>query len=79
MMQYTKKYIVTYLSSYPCGHRHPLQMAVLAIDAKEATSRTTDALEDDRIGATNHSLFSVVPEGYSEELIGELDICQEKK
>lgn len=64
------KYVVTYLSDYPCGHRYPLQISVSANDVQGAIDKANETLCDDRIKSTNHSLFSVVPENNNDEVIG---------
>ncbi|MBI6550131.1 hypothetical protein [Xenorhabdus lircayensis] len=69
------KYIVTYLADYPCGHRHTLRIAMDANDAIEAIEKSHAALTDDRLISTNHTLFSVMPEGFNENTITRLDVC----
>ncbi|CNE38146.1 Lar family restriction alleviation protein [Yersinia enterocolitica] len=55
-------YIVTFTGDYPCGGNHPLIVKATALDVESAISAARNAIEDDRIEATNLILISVVPE-----------------
>lgn len=57
-------YIVTFMGDYPCGGRHPLTVKTKAYGVESAIAMATDAIEDDRIGATGLALISVVPESH---------------
>ncbi|AOM42594.1 hypothetical protein [Xenorhabdus hominickii] len=71
------KYIVTYLGDYLCGHRHTLRISMEAHDALEAIAKSQAALTDDRLTSTHHSLFSVMPEAFSEKTITALNQCSD--
>ncbi|MGJ0580624.1 hypothetical protein ACR71G_21895 [Xenorhabdus bovienii] len=44
------RYVVTYLGDYPCGHRHPLSISMVARDAADAFTKAQETLAftDDR-------------------------------
>ncbi|PHM45608.1 hypothetical protein [Xenorhabdus miraniensis] len=69
------KYIVTYLADYPCGHRHTLRISMEAHDAMDAIEKSQAVFTDDRLTSTNHTLFSVMPEGFNESAIADIDLC----
>ncbi|MDE9557530.1 hypothetical protein KKJ06_19400 [Xenorhabdus bovienii] len=71
------RYVVTYLGDYPCGHRHPLSISMMARDAADAFTKAQETLAftDDRLTSTNHTLFSVTPEEFNENTIANLDVC----
>ncbi|AOM39988.1 hypothetical protein [Xenorhabdus hominickii] len=70
-----EKYIVTYLANYPCGHRHTLRIAMEAHDAMEAIAKSQAVFTDEQLTSTNHTLFSVMPEGFNKNTISSLDAC----
>ncbi|WP_254853502.1 hypothetical protein [Xenorhabdus bovienii] len=69
------KYVVTYLADYPCGHRHTLRISMEAHDAMDAIEKSQTAFTDDRLTSTNHTLFSVMPEGFNESTVAGMDLC----
>ncbi|MGJ0628874.1 hypothetical protein [Xenorhabdus bovienii] len=70
------RYVVTYLGDYPCGHRHPLSISMVARDAADAFTKAQETLafNDDRLTSTNHTLFSVMPEGFNENTIADIEL-----
>ncbi|MEM8058616.1 Lar family restriction alleviation protein [Morganella morganii subsp. sibonii] len=71
----TTKYAVTYLGDYPCGHRHALTITVTAQDAGSAIEKALLSLADDRITSTRHTLYAVIPVGFSTSMMAEVDMC----
>ncbi|MDE9590210.1 hypothetical protein [Xenorhabdus bovienii] len=71
------RYVVTYLGDYPCGHRHPLSISMMARDAADAFTKAQETLvfTDDRLTSTNHTFFSVMPEEFNENTLASLGAC----
>ncbi|CDM90294.1 conserved protein of unknown function [Xenorhabdus bovienii] len=71
------RYVVTYLGDYPCGHRHPLSISMVARDAADAFTKAQETLAftDDRLTSTNHTLFSVMPERFNESMLADMHLC----
>ena len=56
------RYAVTFMGDHACGHRHPVKVVLGALSALDAIDLAREALADDRIISTGHSLYSVFPE-----------------
>ncbi|RJK63738.1 hypothetical protein CMV60_20035 [Serratia marcescens] len=52
------------MGNYPCGGRHPLTVKTKAAGVDQAIFAAKDAIEDERVEATNLVLLSVEPESY---------------
>ncbi|MDE8747557.1 Lar family restriction alleviation protein [Providencia stuartii] len=72
------KYLVTYLSDYPCGHRHALSMEIHALGVSDAIEKSEEMLADTDTKSTNHTLYSVVPVGFGESTLAEINLCPPK-
>ncbi|CAI1045813.1 Lar family restriction alleviation protein [Serratia ficaria] len=57
-------YIVTFMGNCPCGGRHPLTVKTKASGVEQAIFAAKDAIEDERVEATDLLLLSVEPESY---------------